>query len=168
MSVHIAKENIFPLTVSGRVLGRFSQHELQEIRSAIDAALQDSFREVTPDFIIDIVCAEFCLKRDVLMSERRPAHIAWPRQCAMALIYFNLNLSTTEVGRLFGGKDHGTVLCAKTRYEARRSTSAEDRAKLQRIEAAIAAQRQRAAAKTANGDSAGNAAGIGMAHPDAT
>jgi chromosomal replication initiation ATPase DnaA len=48
-----------------------------------------------------------------LEGPRRTQPLAFIRQIAMTLIYEHCELSSTEVGQLFGGRDHGTVLAAR-------------------------------------------------------
>ncbi len=62
--------------------------------------------------IIAAVCAEFDLSRQQLLSETRIQRIVEPRQVAMLLTRTLTNLSLNEIGQVFGGRDHGTVLHA--------------------------------------------------------
>jgi len=47
-----------------------------------------------------------------MYSKRRPANIAMPRQVAMYLAKELTQKSLPEIGDLFGGRDHTTVLHA--------------------------------------------------------
>ena len=47
-----------------------------------------------------------------MLSRRRPANIAFPRQVAMYLSRTLTEHSLQEIGNAFGGRDHGTVIHA--------------------------------------------------------
>jgi chromosomal replication initiator protein len=58
-------------------------------------------------------------------SKRRPNSIALPRQVAMYLAKETTQKSLPEIGELFGGRDHTTVLHAVRKITAARATDAE-------------------------------------------
>lgn len=68
--------------------------------------------KISPEIIQREVAAFFNLRTSDLKSQRRPRAISFPRQIAMHLCRKHTTASLTEVGRLFGGKDHTTVLSA--------------------------------------------------------
>jgi len=63
--------------------------------------------------IQDIVASKYSLSLADLKSAQRTAAIAFPRQLAMYLACQLTSLSTPEIGRAFGGKDHTTVIHAR-------------------------------------------------------
>ncbi|MBL7151028.1 MAG: chromosomal replication initiator protein DnaA [Candidatus Omnitrophica bacterium] len=77
-------------------------------------ALKDLLREpqklITVDFIQRCVAEEFGLSLQELKTKRRNKTIVLPRQIAMYLSRSLTDLSFPEIGELFGGKDHTTVL----------------------------------------------------------
>jgi chromosomal replication initiator protein len=76
--------------------------------------LRDLLREpkklITVDFIQRCVAEEFGVSLQELKTKRRNKHVVLPRQIAMYLSRELTDLSLPEVGELFGGKDHTTVL----------------------------------------------------------
>jgi chromosomal replication initiator protein len=60
-----------------------------------------------------------------MYSKRRPANIARPRQIAMYLAKELTQKSLPEIGELFGGRDHTTVLHAVRKISADRAKSPE-------------------------------------------
>lgn len=76
--------------------------------------LKDLLREpkklITVDFIQRCVVEEFGVSLSDLKTRRRNKNIVLPRQIAMYLSRELTELSLPEIGGLFGGKDHTTVL----------------------------------------------------------
>ena len=60
-----------------------------------------------------------------MYSKRRPANIARPRQIAMFLAKELTQKSLPEIGQLFGGRDHTTVLYAVRKIGAERKQNTE-------------------------------------------
>jgi chromosomal replication initiator protein len=73
--------------------------------------------EVTPALIRERVAAEWGVSVDGLVSKRRTKDLTVPRQVAMYLIREFLDLSLVEIGGLFGGRDHSTVIHAVNKVE---------------------------------------------------
>jgi hypothetical protein len=61
------------------------------------------------------VCRHYFLKISDMKSERRMARVARPRQLAMYLARELTDKSLPDIGALFGGRDHTTVLHARAR-----------------------------------------------------
>ena len=57
-----------------------------------------------------------------MKSKRRTDAIAFPRQIAMYLTRTLTEMSTTQIGECFGGKDHTTVMHACTKIKNRLET----------------------------------------------
>jgi chromosomal replication initiator protein len=57
-----------------------------------------------------------------MYSKKRPASIPRPRQIAMYLAKDLTQKSLPEIGELFGGRDHTTVLHAVRKISAERQT----------------------------------------------
>ena len=65
---------------------------------------------ITPQFIIDIVADHYNLTDGEIKSETRAKRIGFPRQIAMYLIRKYLHLNYDEIGAIFGGKNHSTII----------------------------------------------------------
>ena len=80
---------------------------------------EEAERPITIEMIQEVVARHFNLEPKELKSKRRTDAIAWPRQIAMYLGRTLTELSTTELGDTFGGKDHTTVLhaCEKVKMK---------------------------------------------------
>ncbi len=68
--------------------------------------------QMTPERIITVVAERFGVRPEALCGQRRTRTVALPRQVAMYLTRQLTDLSLVEIGRLFGGRDHTTVLYA--------------------------------------------------------
>jgi chromosomal replication initiator protein len=60
--------------------------------------------------IAEVVAAYYHLSFESLCGKQRDKHIVLPRQVAMYLIRQDTQVSLYEIGQLFGGRDHTTVL----------------------------------------------------------
>ena len=67
---------------------------------------------VSLDDILAAVASAFGLKISDLTGQSRLRQAAWPRRVAMLLARELTRLTTTEIGRAFGGRDHSTVIHA--------------------------------------------------------
>ena len=67
---------------------------------------------LTADTIIRVVADHYSLHTKDLLSEKRHQKIVLARQIAMYLTRTTLSLSYPVLGRIFGGKDHSTVIYA--------------------------------------------------------
>jgi chromosomal replication initiator protein len=84
-----------------------------------DILHEESRRTVTIDLIQRKVAEHFDIRVADMTSKRRPANIAFPRQIAMYLARELTKSSLAEIGEVFGGRDHGTVLHAHRLVEER-------------------------------------------------
>ena len=67
-------------------------------------------RRVTAEGIISVISEQFGVSSEAILSKNRSSEIALPRQIAMYLTREMTQLSTTNIGKAFGGRDHTTVL----------------------------------------------------------
>ena len=68
--------------------------------------------QLTPERIVALVAEHFGVKGDALVGQRRTRAVALPRQTAMYLLRQLTELSLVDIGRMFGGRDHSTVIYA--------------------------------------------------------
>ena len=74
-------------------------------------------RKITAADIKRAVAAHFNTSVLELISDRRNTNVMLPRQIAMHLTKEMTPLSTPQIGRYFGGRDHTTVLYAFNKIE---------------------------------------------------
>ena len=84
-----------------------------------DILREEGQKKVNIDAIQKAVTDEFDIRLADMTSRRRPTNIAFPRQIAMYLSRKLTPSSLIEIGDAFGGRDHGTVIYACRKVEAR-------------------------------------------------
>jgi len=93
-------------------------------REALKDLLSASTGQVTVELIQKTVADYYKIKVSDMYSKRRPNNIAAPRQVAMYLAKEMTQKSLPEIGELFGGRDHTTVLHAVRKIADVRSKDA--------------------------------------------
>ena len=82
-------------------------------------------KKVTADSVMRAVAERFRLQPGQLKQKSNTRQIAYPRQIAMYIIKELTQASLPEIGRLFGGKHHTTVLHSVQKIEAKRLVDSE-------------------------------------------
>ena len=77
-----------------------------------DILREENLSRITIETIQKKVVDYYHLRMADMLSRRRPANIAFPRQVAMYLSRILTEHSLQEIGGAFGGRDHGTVIHA--------------------------------------------------------
>ncbi len=93
--------------LTGRPLDLATTEELLK-----DVLMEQAQHQLTVETIQKRVTEHYQLRIGDMTSKRRPNNIAIPRQIAMYLARTLTKHSLQEIGDLFGGRDHGTVIHA--------------------------------------------------------
>ena len=106
---------------------RFSHKDINInlAREALKDLLSIQNRQIGVENIQKTVADFYKIKIADMYSKKRPASIARPRQIAMYLAKDMTKKSLPEIGELFGGRDHTTVLHAVRKIGAERTTNPE-------------------------------------------
>ena len=101
---------------------RFNQKDISIAlaREALRDLLSIQNRQIGIENIQKTVADYYKIKVADMYSKKRPASIARPRQIAMYLAKELTQKSLPEIGELFGGRDHTTVLHAVRKISAQR------------------------------------------------
>ena len=83
---------------------------LELVRSILDTLYPQQELSVSAENIIKLVASKFGIKVSEIKSKKRNRNIVIPRQMAMYLIRKLTPLSLPEIGEVFGGMDHTSVL----------------------------------------------------------
>lgn len=106
--------------------------ELQNTKIDLDLCKKvlshhDSKSAVTVDDIVKLISNHYEIKIQDIKGKSRANQILTARQVAMFLIKKHLDKSLVEIGKIFGGRDHTTVLNALRRTEKHKNENAEIR-----------------------------------------
>jgi chromosomal replication initiator protein len=106
---------------------RFSQKDINIglAREALKDLLSIQNRQISVENIQKTVADFYKIKVADMYSKKRPASIARPRQIAMYLAKELTQKSLPEIGELFGGRDHTTVLHAVRKMGGERGKNGE-------------------------------------------
>ncbi len=94
-------------------------------KDALKDLLSVQNRQISVENIQKTVAEFYGIKVGDMYSKRRPANIARPRQIAMYLAKELTQKSLPEIGELFGGRDHTTVLHAVRKLAKERASNPE-------------------------------------------
>jgi len=67
-----------------------------------------------PEEILDLCCDFFKITKKEIISKSRFRSLVYPRHLSMYLLHSdrNLYLTLSQIGKIFGGRDHSTVIHA--------------------------------------------------------
>jgi chromosomal replication initiator protein len=124
------RANVRELEGALRKILAYSRFSLKDIniqlaREALKDLLSIQNRQVGVENIQKTVADFYKIKVADMYSKKRPASIARPRQIAMYLAKEMTQKSLPEIGELFGGRDHTTVLHAVRKIGAERQKNTE-------------------------------------------
>ena len=124
------RSNVRELEGALRKILAYSRFNLKEIsiqlaREALRDLLSIQNRQISVENIQKTVADYYKIKVADMYSKKRPASIARPRQIAMYLAKELTQKSLPEIGELFGGRDHTTVLHAVRKMSAERQLMTE-------------------------------------------
>jgi len=89
-------------------------------KTILQDLIEDDEKPVTTEQIQKTVAEHFALKVSDMKAKKRTKEVALPRQIAMYLSKQLTNLSLSDIGKNFGGKDHATVIYACKQIEEKR------------------------------------------------
>ena len=75
-----------------------------------DIILPRPAKMITPQMIMEVVARYYNISVSEILSNRRSKDVIIPRQVAMYLCRYVLNMTFPKIGDEFGGKDHTTVI----------------------------------------------------------
>ena len=95
---------------------------LQMAQQVLKYLISGGERRITMDSILRAVAEKFSMQPPQLKQKSNSRQIAYPRQIAMYLMKDLTQASLPEIGRVFGGKHHTTVLHSVQKIERLRQT----------------------------------------------
>lgn len=82
-------------------------------KEALSDFIEEKKDKVDASDIIDVVCRYFNVTPPELFSKTKTKNLVQPRMIAMYLITELLPMPLTQIGEMFGGRDHTTVIHAR-------------------------------------------------------
>ena len=84
---------------------------MEEAKAALDSQVEEEKNEgLTPDDIIDAVCKYFDTTKQDLIGKKKSKEVVEPRMIAIYLISEILEIPLVSIGKIFGGRDHTTIM----------------------------------------------------------
>jgi chromosomal replication initiator protein len=80
------------------------------LQGVLGSKVPEGASRITPERIQEAVAKQWGIPSAALSSKRRTKDLTVPRQVAMYLIRELLDLPLVQIGNLFGGRDHSTVI----------------------------------------------------------
>lgn len=91
--------------------------DIQDAKEALKNMERDDRAKVTIEKIIEVCCNYYNVSRDDLTGKKKSKEIVDPRQVAMFLITEILDTPLVAIGRIFGNRDHTTVMHARDKVQ---------------------------------------------------
>ncbi len=116
--------NIRELEGSLKKVNAYSKIKKEEItlelaKNALEDIIgQKGTKEITPNYIIEVVAEHFSITSEDIISKKRNQELVLPRHIAMYLSREMTEVSLKKIGQIFGGRDHSTVLNAIDKIES--------------------------------------------------
>ena len=95
--------------------------DINMAKNVLKDLISEDDKPITVETIQKAVCEYFGIKAQELKTKKRTKEVANARQIAMYIAKQLTQLSLSEIGRCFGGKDHATVIYACKQIEDKRS-----------------------------------------------
>jgi chromosomal replication initiator protein len=92
---------------------------------------------LTPAGVRARVAQAWGTSAEALQSKKRTKDLTIPRQVAMYLIKEQFDLALVEIGRLFGGRDHSTVIHSVAKVEEEMETNPDFRRRVDELRATL-------------------------------
>lgn len=106
-------------------------------KQIIDRFIRNSVKEISVEYIVNVVCEYFGIPIDLLSSSSRKQQVVQARQVAMYISKKYSSVSLTSIGQQCGKKDHATVSHACKTISDRLETDKQFKATLADIEKKI-------------------------------
>lgn len=73
--------------------------------------------DIDPNIVIDEICATYGVKSEMVKSKAKTKHLITPRSVCMYVLRQKFNMTYSQIGQLFSGRDHSTVMSAIEKVE---------------------------------------------------
>lgn len=102
-------------------LPKYSIIDLNTVRSILAPNNQEEINlfgyDIDPNIIIEQVCNSYGVKVDMIKSKSKLKYLITPRNVCMYVLRNKFNMTYSQIGQLFSGRDHSTVMSAIEKVE---------------------------------------------------
>ena len=106
-------EGLLTRVISYASLTNQKEINVNILNEALKDYTDDQKEMISADAIMDVVCEYFNVSKADLVGKKKNKEIVEPRQICMYLITEFLTTPLKEIGNIFGGRDHTTVIFAR-------------------------------------------------------
>lgn len=99
------KEVYFMSKIQGK-----NEASMEDVLEIFANQKEDMKNDLSPDKIISVVCDYFNISYQDIVGKKKSKDIVEPRMIAIYLISELLNLPLVNIGKIFGGRDHTTIM----------------------------------------------------------
>jgi chromosomal replication initiator protein len=117
-------EGVFQVMLA-RAAGENGEITSELVREFFGAEKERRTRRVRPNKVISKTAQYYDYKTDELTGKSRKAPLVAARHMAMYLLYTELDVPYEQIGQMFGGRDHTTVMHAVEKIGTNLKTEAE-------------------------------------------
>ena len=97
---------------------------MEEALEAFNGQIEEDKNEgLSPDEIIDAVCKYFDITKQDIIGKKKSKEIVEPRMIAIYLISEILEIPLVSIGKIFGGRDHTTIMHSRDKIADEIKTS---------------------------------------------
>ena len=97
---------------------------MEEALEAFDGQLEEEKNDgTTADSIIETVCKYFDITRQDIIGKKKSKDVVEPRMIAIYLISEILEMPLVSIGKIFGGRDHTTIMHSRDKISDEIKTS---------------------------------------------
>lgn len=102
-------------------LAKYSVIDLNTVKSILAPSNQEEINlfgyDMDPNIIIEQVCNSYGVKVDMVKSKSKLKYLITPRNVCMYVLRNKFNMTYSQIGQLFSGRDHSTVMSAIEKVE---------------------------------------------------
>ncbi len=97
---------------------------MDEAREAFNGQIEEEKNEgLNPDQIISTVCQYFDITKEDIVGKKKSKDVVEPRMIAIYLISEILEIPLVSIGKIFGGRDHTTIMHSRDKISDQLKTS---------------------------------------------
>ena len=101
---------------------------MEEAKAALDSLVEEEKNQgLTADDIIDAVCSYFDITKQDIIGKKKSKDVVEPRMIAIYLISEIIEMPLVSIGKVFGGRDHTTIMHSRDKISDQMKTSQKTR-----------------------------------------